>query len=446
MEKTPEQTLDSSERPFPRSGYAWYVVGVLVLAYTASYVDRTILTLMVQPIRSSLQITDVQIGLLHGLAFAIFYTLLGIPIGWLADRRKRTAIISVGIIVWSFATALCGFARTFTQLFFARIGVGVGEAALSPAAYSLLSDYFPPRKLTLAMSVYTSAIYIGAGLALVAGGAVIASVPALDIPFLGHFEPWQAVFLMVGVPGIPIALLMLTVREPARRGVTTLDQTKSSGSTPGLWRYIGSRSGAYGLLIGGYAVFSMLWNGTSAWIPTYFIRVFHFTAPNIGLWFGLILIVFGTSGIACGGLFSTWLRQRGHQDASVILGALAAACMFPAGVLAPLVSNPSGALTLYALFTFFASAPFGGAAAAFQEITPNQFRGQVTAIYFFALNLAGIGIGPVVIASITEKVFGDDLAVGRSMMVAALVLAPIAAAILWSARKPYRQVLAQTSF
>ena len=163
----------------PSSRYGWYAVAVLILAYTFSYVDRTILTLMVKPIRASLHITDLQISLLHGLAFAIFYTLLGIPIARFADRGNRTRIIMAGIAVWSVMTALCGFARSFGQLFLARIGVGVGEAALSPAAYSMLSDYFRGNALTRALSVYTASIYIGAGLALLIGGALIASVPAM---------------------------------------------------------------------------------------------------------------------------------------------------------------------------------------------------------------------------------------------------------------------------
>ncbi|MBL8631225.1 MAG: MFS transporter, partial [Rhodospirillaceae bacterium] len=210
---------------YPPESYAWYVVGVLVLAYTVSYIDRTILTLMVKPIRETLQISDVQISLLHGLAFAIFYTVLGVPIGWLADRVNRTKVIAVGIFVWSLMTAACGLSRSFWQMFMARVGVGVGEAALSPAAYSLLNDYFKADRRTLAISIYATGVYIGSGLALIVGGGVIAVTPSLELPFVGHMEPWQVVFLAVGLPGLVVAVLMKTVKEPLRRGVLKNAQT-----------------------------------------------------------------------------------------------------------------------------------------------------------------------------------------------------------------------------
>ncbi|WP_374651033.1 MFS transporter [Rhizorhabdus sp.] len=178
---------DTADAPDER--YGWYAVSVLVLAYTLSYVDRQILTLMVEPIKASLQVSDVQISLLHGLAFAVFYTLLGLPIGRLADRHRRVTIISVGVFVWSAMTALCGLARNFGQLFAARVGVGVGEAALSPAAYSMIADYFGRKTLPKAMSFYTGAIYLGAGLALIAGGTLVASRRRSTFPLSGISNP-----------------------------------------------------------------------------------------------------------------------------------------------------------------------------------------------------------------------------------------------------------------
>jgi MFS family permease len=190
----------------PGAAYGWYVVGVLVLAYTFSYVDRTILTLLVKPIRQILAISDMQASLLHGFASALFYTLLGIPIARIADSGNRVRLRSVGIAVWCLMTAVYGLASSFPQLLLARVGVGVGEAALGPAAYSLLSDYFRGPALTRALSVYTSAVYIGAGLALVIGGALGESVPAMDLAVVGHLEPRQVVFLFVGAPGVLISL------------------------------------------------------------------------------------------------------------------------------------------------------------------------------------------------------------------------------------------------
>ena len=430
----------------PSNVYGWYVVGVLIVAYTISYVDRTILTLLVKPIRESLQISDTQLSLLHGLAFAVFYTFLGIPIARLADRHNRTRIIALGIAVWSLMTALCGFAKNFGQLFLARVGVGVGEAALSPAAYSILSDYFKGAALTRALSVYTSAIYIGAGLALMIGGAVIATVPALDLPVLGHFEPWQVVFLFVGLPGLLVAVWMLTVREPVRTGMSRAATAGQSLPVRAVARYIGDRAGAYGFLIAGLSASSLLWNGSMAWIPTFFIRTFEWTPAMIGMRFGLMLLVFGTAGILFGGWFSGWLRNRGHMDANLLVGVLSAVLVFLPGIIAPLIADETLCFAAFCAFVLAGSMPYGAAGAAFQDITPNQMRAQVIAIYFFFLNLAGIGLGPTVVALFTDQVFGDDLAVKYSLVAVAAIMAPLAALLLWVGRRSYRKCLAEIEF
>jgi MFS family permease len=423
--------------------YGWYVVGVLVIAYTFSYVDRTILTLLVKPIRHSLGISDTQVSLLHGLAFAVFYTVLGIPIARLADSSNRVLVISAGIAVWSFMTALCGVARTFGQLFLARVGVGVGEAALGPAAYSLLSDFFTGPALTRALSVYTSAIYIGAGLALVIGGAIIAIVPAMNIPGVGHLEPWQVVFLFVGSPGLAIAVLMMTVREPPRTGVAA----GAAGSLPvrEVVHFMGRQRAAYALLIAGFSAFSLLWNGANAWIPTFFIRNFGWTPAVVGLRYGLVLLIFGTLGVIAGGILGGWLESRGWTDANPRVGIIASALIMPFGILAPLQGNPEVALALFTVFVFAGSLPFGAAASAFQQITPNQMRGQVTAVYFFFLNLAGIGLGPTVVALITDHVFHDDIAVKYSLVIVALLAAPLAALLLWLSLRPFRSLRRATT-
>ena len=420
------------------SRHGWYVVFVLIVAYTFSYVDRTILTLLVAPIRASLQISDTQLSLLHGLAFAVFYTFLGVPIARLADRGNRTRIIMAGVAVWSVMTALCGMARTFGQLFLARVGVGVGEAALSPAAYSIISDYFKGNALTRALSLYTSAIYIGAGLALMIGGAVIATVPALDLPLVGHLEPWQVVFVAVGLPGLLVSLLMLTVREPARTGLSSAAKAGESLPLSLVIRHLSDRRGAYGFLMIGFAVHSLMWNGAMAWIPTYFIREYGWTPNSVGLRFGAVLLVVGTVGIISGGLLSGWLRSRGNIDANPRVGVISAAIGLPTGVAASLGLGADLSLVLFAAFVFAGAMPYGAAATAFQEITPNQMRAQVTAIYFFFLNLAGIGLGPTMVALCTDLVFQDDLRVGSSLALVIGCAAPLAGLLIWLSLRPYR--------
>lgn len=419
----------------PRGGpYAWFVVAVLILAYTMSFIDRQILTLMVGPIRETLDISDTQISLLHGLAFALFYTIMGIPIGRLVDRRRRTVIIGVGVAVWSAMTMACGLARNFGQLFLARIGVGVGEAALSPGAYSMLSDYFPPEKLARALSVYTSATHVGAGLATIVGGALITLVPAMHVPVLGALEPWQIVFLAVGAPGLLVALLVLALREPPRH-----DMMK--GDVPAfrtVLAYLMDRRGAYGLLILGYAVAGIFWNGIMAWLPTFFIRRFDWTPGEVGLRFGLSLMAAGIIGVLAGGMIASAMRARGRIDANVRIGLISLAIATPMGVIATQCGDGMTALLFVSLFLFGCAMPWGAAAAALQEITPNQMRGQVSAIYLFCLSLIGTGLGPTLVAALTDHMFGRDDAIHLSMAVTMLIAAPLAALLLGLALHPYR--------
>ena len=436
-------TRDTS--PYPSPAAAWYVVAVFMLAYTFSYLDRSILTLMVAPIRASLGISDTQLSLLHGLAFAIFYTLLGIPIGRLADRHNRVRIMAVGVFFWSLMTALCGLARNFTQMFLFRVGVGVGEAALSPSAYSIIADYFPPQRLPYAMSVYTAALYVGSGLALIAGGTLIGMVQPMELPIVGHMEPWQLVFLWVGLPGLLVVLLLGTVKEPVRRGVLQRD----GGPVMPLRvviRYIVNRRGAYGLMMAGYASLGLAYNGVSAWVPTYFIRVHHWTAKDAGLRFGLMLAIVGTVGILSGGALAAWLKGRGHRSGNVMVGVIAALIALPTGAIAPLIGDAQISLMVYGVFVFGASLPFGAAAAAFQELTPNQMRGQVTAIYFFCVNLAGIGLGPTVVALFTDRVFGNDTSVYLSCAIVPTIMTPIAAVLLWLSLKPFARATSEAEF
>ena len=417
----------------PNNRYGWYVVAVLILAYTFSFVDRTILTLMVGPIRKSLHISDIQLSLLHGLAFAVFYTFLGIPIGQLVDRRKRTTIIAVGIMVWSVMTALCGLARSFVEMFLARVGVGIGEASLSPAAYSLLADWFEGKQLVRALSYYQGAIYLGGGLATMAGGALIALVPATTTPLTGTLEPWQVVFMIVGLPGVLIGLWVLTLREPERRGLTTGDHP----SLGQVLSYMHGHGRAYGGLILGLCLASLMWNGVAAWIPSHFIRQFGWTPAEVGLRYGSVLMVFGTAGIVFGGWIAGLLRDRGYADSNLLLIILSAVLALPLGVAAPLMPTATSSLAVFALYLFAGAMPYGGAAAAFQEITPNRMRGQVSAIYLFWLNLVGIGLGPTVVAALAQSLFGGDLGISASMAAIVAVAAPLGAVAILLCRRSY---------
>ncbi len=228
-----------SVREVPSSLSAWYAVIILLLAYVLSFVDRIIMSLLVIPIQKDLGISDTQMGLLMGLAFAIFYTVVGIPIARLSDAKSRKIIVSIGIFLWSIMTAVCGLARSFIELFLARVGVGVGEATLSPAAYSMIADYFPEEKLGKAIAVYQSGALFGSGIAFIIGGAIVGLIVnsnATSLPFLGELQPWQLAFIIVGLPGVLMALVMLTVKEPKRTGIKEdLGETVSIKDAINIW-------------------------------------------------------------------------------------------------------------------------------------------------------------------------------------------------------------------
>jgi len=224
--------------------YEWYVVGLCMIAYIFSFVDRQILALMIEPIKADLQISDTQFSLLHGLAFSLFYAFMGMPIAYLADRFSRPKIIAVGVVFWSLATAACGMSKNFLHMFLARIGVGVGEAALSPSAYSMFSDMFPKEKLGRAVGIYSIGSFVGGGLAFLVGGYVIAMLKdmnTIEVAVLGAMKAWQLAFFIVGLPGIVVGLLIwLTVRDPARKGlqVDAQGQAKKVAMSDGL-RFLG---------------------------------------------------------------------------------------------------------------------------------------------------------------------------------------------------------------
>ena len=421
---------------------AWLGLGVMILAYTFSFIDRQALTLMVGPIRKSLQISDTQLSLLHGFAFALFYTVMGVPIGRMVDQKRRTYIIAAGIAVWSVMTAACGLARNFLQMFLARIGVGVGEAALSPGAYSLIGDWFPPAHRTLAMSLYLAAAYIGAGLATMIGGALISSVPALQLPLIGHMEPWQVVFVAIGLPGVLVALTVLTLREPPRTGI-------KPGIEPHfreVLRHMAAHRSAYVLVILGFAICGMMWNGSIAWWPTFFIRSFGWTASEVGWRYGLVVLLSGSVGSTFGGWLAGVLRKRGHLDANILIGLLTLALALPAGLYATLCGSEWPALSGVFAFLFACSMPFGGAIAALQEITPNQMRGQVAAIYLFSLSFLGMGLGPTMVAAFTDHIFHADAALGQSLALSFVITVPLSAVVLALSRRPYRAALADVDF
>lgn len=433
---------DRQRDEYPSSGYAWYVVAVLTVAYVFSFIDRQILAFLEEPIRRDLEIGDTAISLLMGFTFAVFYTLFGIPLGRMADTRSRRAIVSIGIAFWSVMTAGCGLVHKFWQLALMRMGVGVGEAALSPAAYSLIADYFPPQRRSTAMSVYSMGIYIGSGLAFILGGMVVqfaAGQESTVVPVLGQVRSWQIVFLLVGLPGLVVSLLLLTVREPLRRGSKAA--ATSAATMQQTFAYLRDNFPTFLCLNLGIAFMTLNGYGSISWIPSLFRRRFEWDPGQTGAIFGTIVAVAGTLGVVGGGWLADRWIQRGRVDAPLRVAWLSGLCWLPCGLLFPLA--PTGGWTAVILFPtiFFSSMPYGVAPAAIQRMMPNTMRAQATAVYLFVINIIGMGLGPTMVALLTEHVFQDLKSVHYSLLIVGGVSYVIAVCLLGIGLKHYRRSL-----
>lgn len=426
--------------------YAWYVVAVLMFAYTVSFIDRQILSLLVQPIRRDLGISDTEISLLAGFAFALFYATLGIPIARLADRTNRRFLIMIGVVVWSIMTAACGLAKTYWQLFLARTGVGAGEATLSPAAYSMISDYFAPHKLGKAIGVYAMGLYVGAGLALLAGSAVISMVSqagTIELPVIGTVYPWQLTFFVVALPGLLVLAFMATVKEPPRREHLADGTTRASNpqSVPlaELWGFFKSNKRLIFAHFTGYLALGMVISAYLVWVPEWLRRTYDIGIAESGVIYGVCLLIFGSLGPYAGGWLAERLARRGHRDAELRASIMGACAMLTFGILTPLAPTKLSAVILLAIVTFLLSFPQGLSFTVLQLIAPNRMRAQVTAIKILFAVLAGYSLGPTFVALITDYVFGYDEALRYSLAIVSGVLTPVGIGLLAFGMKPYRE-------
>lgn len=417
MTDNSKQATPTNEYPTP--AYAWYVVVILTIAYMFSFLDRQILALLVEPIRADLGISDTQMSLLQGLAFGIFYTLLGIPIGRLADHRSRRAIIATGITIWCLMTTACGLAKNFSQLFAARIGIGVGEATLNPSAFSLISDYFPREKRGRPMSFYSMGVSLGAGIAMVLGGQIISWVsnqPRLNLPLVGELYQWQTVFILVGLPGLLVAVLMATVKEPERKDKIIIadDSSSNTNNIPdeipirAVASFLWDRRSTYLTLFLGMSVVTIIGYGYFSWIPTMFIRTWGWSISQIAFAYGMVVLVFGPLGVNFGGWLAERWYNKGRRAAHMRVTLLGALLLVPASTLAPLMPTPELAVLMLVPATIGGAIPTATAGAALMMIVPNQMRAQTTAIYYFVINILGLTLGPFMIAFFTDNIFHDD--------------------------------------
>lgn len=425
--------------------YRWYVVAVLFLAYCFSAIDARVLTLLVIPIKQDLGISDFEISLLQGFAFALLYSVAAIPIGRYVDSSPhRSRLVTGGVLFWSVMTMACGLARSFGLLFAARVGVGIGEATLSPTAYSLISDYFDKKRRALAISFYAIGYPIGGGLALIIGALLLGKFTAhgpIDLPIVGTLQPWQMVFVMVGLPGVIVAALVATIREPKRRELAK----GYAGAVPlrDVVAFVRERWKVYGMLIGSVSLIGMLAIGVSLWYPTFLMRTYGMTTGEVGLYYGMLMLVCGTVGTVAGGWISGLLVQRGRADANMRIVLAATVLKALPLIVGPLMPNATLALAFMAVGTLIGQASQGVMLAAIQDVTPNQMRGQITSLTLLFVNLVGLGLGASFIAAITDFGFGDEGALRYSIVISGAVILPLIVGMIIAGMPAYRRALAE---
>lgn len=441
--------VDTAAAHSERQG--WYLVFTLQLFYIFSFIDRQIISLLVEPIKRDLHVTDTQIGLLGGIAFAIFYTVFGIPIGRLADRMNRKTIIAAGVIVWSLMAASCGLARNYVQLFLARVGVGIGEGALSPAAYSMITDAFPRHKLGRAFSVYNMGIPIGSGIALLVGGLVVVAVSGVGktftLPLLGEVRAWQFVFIATGLPGLLLPLLLLTVHEPARRGLLKTADNKVAERLPlrDVVAFMVKNGHFYTPHFLAMAMMACLGYAVGFWLPTVMARTYGIQPGLVGTVLGISTMTMNTAGVFVAGRICDRLTTKGHSDAPIWVCFGTAIAVLVTSALPAFMPTATIGLVMMCLAGF----PFHGYVAmgpmAVNQVTPNQMRAQVSAVYLFTVNLIGLGLGPYLVPLISDYVLRDPQQIRWGLFIVVLTSGTIAALLLWRVRPIYRQQVAQTA-
>ncbi|BCT90035.1 MFS transporter [Acinetobacter variabilis] len=441
----PEQVATEIPPAAPeRSSYQWYVVIICMVAYILSFVDRQILSLMIEPIKADLMLSDTQFSLLQGLAFSLFYAFMGVPIAALADKKSRVKIISVGIAFWSLATAACGLSKNFIQMFLARLSVGAGEAALSPAFYSIVADLFPKHKLGRALGVYAIGAFIGSGLAFLIGGYVIGllkDVSFITLPVIGEIKTWQLTFMIVGLPGVLLALLMiLTVREPERKGLKMdANGVAVKASFKNSMGFIKTHKKTFFCHFIGFSFYTMMLYSLLGWAPAYYMRHFALDASQTGYILGSIILVANTSGALFCGWLIDFFSKRGYSDAAIRAGAIGCAALIIPSVLFTQVNNMQLSFALIFVAMFFSTFPIPASAAATQMLTPNQLRSQVSAKFLLISNLIALGVGTTAVALITDRYYENTLMVGNSISIVNAIAGLIGVFLLYKGCQYYRE-------
>jgi MFS family permease len=429
-------TTDTS---WPPARTGWTLVALLTLAYALAILDRVSISLLIQPLQAAMNLDDTQFGLLQGMAFSLVYSLLGLPLGMLADRSNRKRLLIGGVVLWSLATISCGFARNFTELFVARMLVGIGEAALVPVAASLIADYFSPTTRPKAYGVFVGGSSLGTAAAMGLGGVFIVTAAALIASFprlLSGMAPWQMVFVQCGAPGLVLAAAMaIMVREPERRGVEARAPRISILPLLALFR---SEPSAFGTLMGGTVLNLVCVYALIGWFPALFIRVHGWSAQGTGWTLGAVGLPISLFAAVNSGWVIVWLTRRGLRQAPMLAAATSGLSLMVFGTIACLTSSGAVALAAYAVNALFLNWNMSSVYSGLSQIAPNNLRAQVMSIHTILSGLVALTAGNLIVGLLSDQVFTGPHGIGPSLAAVFLFCGGGAAAVLLSGAKAFR--------
>jgi MFS family permease len=410
-------------KTYPSRYRAYYALSMLMLTCILSFLDRQILSLLVGPIKADLGISDTQVGLLQGFAFVLLFCFMALPFGWLVDRYNRRNLLAFGIILWSGATVASGFASSFQDLLIARVAVGIGEASLMPAAYSLLADFFPPNQRARAFSCYTMASFVGIGIALTAGGWILSVFQAhnfVTLPLIGSVAVWQAAFIVVGLPGFIMALLILTLHEPKRTGAEETSHSGDTGSSTSLISHFRKHWIAFASVWSVYSLLAYVSYGVSPWAPTLFSRTYGFSGAQAGIAVGIVSLIGGCGGALTAGVLGDRWTARTLPGTKFRLPLFFWCFAGPSLALMTLTNSAIFAIAGLLGFVFFNSMGYVSASVVVQDMSPSRLRGQTIAAWYLIISIFGNGFGPLAAALVTDGVFHAESALRYSLLVMAL--------------------------
>jgi predicted MFS family arabinose efflux permease len=433
---------DIENYPSRKTGYS--AVIVMTFAQVFAFIDRQIPAMLVEPIKQDFSLNDSQIALLGGAAFSIFYAIMALPIGYAVDRYKRVNVLGTGIFVWSLMTTLAGLANSFGRLFGARIGVAVGEAVMAPVSVSLVSDYFPQNKQGKPMGIITAGVYIGIGTTLIGGGYLIdylTDIGGITIPGIGYFKPWQATFLVVGIPGILISVAAFMLHEPRRLGLAQTPEKDSKSIN--IFSHIIKNKSTLIPMFAGLIFMALIFYSFTFWAPSMMVRTHGLSLTEVGFGLGIITIISSILGTISSGAVVDYLRSKGRTDAPIRTAMFACIFAMPAICLAPLVENVVAAWTLIGIYLFFISsfAPIG--LLAVSGVSSNEVKGQMAAVHAFLMMAFGLSLGPQITAFFTDFILQDESKLGLAVSLTGGLVLPIAAVCFWMSLKRYRKAYDQ---